>query len=184
MKTKYPLVVRAFEFVKSKIQEKFAVKRWHVLAKLINDYNLKYYIEVGVYKGKTLDYLKKHTKARLVGFDPYKTYPGSEFNQKWFNELKRRVSKRHKILFYDSITASKTIENNSIDIIFIDADHRYKAVYQDIKAWLPKVKKGGFLCGDDFCNQHYGVIKAVDELLDINKIKVVHDNVWIYRKEK
>ena len=69
---------------------------------------------------------------------------------------------------------------DNCDIIFIDADHVYKSVYRDIKLSLPKVKKGGILCGHDlesFNNvntfpkealnadtynyQHAGVIQAV-----------------------
>lgn len=53
----------------------------------------------------------------------------------------------HKGLSYDMI---KEIPDNSLDLCFIDADHRYSSVYKDIELCLPKVKKGGILCGHDF----------------------------------
>lgn len=40
-------------------------------------------------------------------------------------------------------------EDESLDMVFIDADHRYDYIIKDLKAWLPKVKKGGILCGHD-----------------------------------
>ena len=40
-------------------------------------------------------------------------------------------------------------EDNSLDVVFLDADHRYMHIKKDIEIWLPKVKKGGVLCGHD-----------------------------------
>jgi hypothetical protein len=42
-----------------------------------------------------------------------------------------------------------TLKDQSIDILFIDADHRYSAVKRDIELSIPKVKPGGILCGHD-----------------------------------
>jgi predicted SAM-dependent methyltransferase/predicted O-methyltransferase YrrM len=46
--------------------------------------------------------------------------------------------------------ASKDFEDESADIVIIDAAHDYDNVTNDIKHWLPKVKKGGILMGDDY----------------------------------
>lgn len=51
----------------------------------------------------------------------------------------------------------------NLDLIFIDADHTYEHVKQDIEDWKPKLSPGGILAGDDY--GHPGVRKAVDELL-------------------
>jgi hypothetical protein len=49
------------------------------------------------------------------------------------------------------------------DLIFIDATHSYEAAIADIRAWTPHVRKGGILCGHDYCPAWPGVKRAVQE---------------------
>jgi predicted O-methyltransferase YrrM len=39
-----------------------------------------------------------------------------------------------------------------IDFLYIDADHTYAAVLADLDAWVPHVKPGGLIAGDDYGN--------------------------------
>ncbi len=48
-----------------------------------------------------------------------------------------------------------------IDLLFIDADHSYEQVLQDITLWTPHVREGGIICGHDFTLA--GVERAVKE---------------------
>jgi hypothetical protein len=53
-----------------------------------------------------------------------------------------------------------------LDWVHLDARHDYESVKADIKAWLPKVKSGGWLTGDDYDNDKWpGVVSAVKEML-------------------
>jgi len=84
-----------------------------------------------------------------------------------------------------SIEASKLYEDNSLDFVFIDASHKYVDVKDDIKSWLPKVRKGGILAGDDII--WGGVEKAVKELLPEYQtarefFRVKHKMIWIHTK--
>lgn len=83
------------------------------------------------------------------------------------------------ILEMESLKAASAIRDASLDFVFIDADHSFKAVCADILAWSPKVKAGGFITGHDY--DWPSVKGAVDELLP--GIEVCSDYVWTHRKE-
>jgi hypothetical protein len=69
--------------------------------------------------------------------------------------------------------------DNSVDFIYIDGNHSYESVKQDIELYLPKLKKGGIIAGHDYKflnidnrgnwatidSQFPGTIKAIDEVL-------------------
>ena len=46
--------------------------------------------------------------------------------------------------------ASELFEDNSLDFVYIDANHAYDFVKEDIQLWYPKVKSGGWVMGHDY----------------------------------
>lgn len=50
----------------------------------------------------------------------------------------------------NSKTASEMFQDESLDFIFIDANHAYDYVVEDINLWFPKLKKGGVFSGHDY----------------------------------
>ena len=60
-----------------------------------------------------------------------------------------RPDLKTSILTMRSVDAAQFVIDGSCDGIFIDGDHRTGAVLDDIRAWLPKLKPGGLLCGHD-----------------------------------
>ncbi len=79
-------------------------------------------------------------------------------------------------LVCDSRIASRLVANDLVSFIFIDGDHRYEVVKDDIGLWLPKLSTGGIMCGHDFNDPR--VRGAVDELLGGGYS--VMANVWYY----
>jgi len=100
--------------------------------------------------------------------------------------------------------ASKLFLDETFDLIFIDANHRYKDTKEDINLWYPKVKKDGILCGHDceiICSKdgsmniknlfnagfidiiglHPGVILAVSERFE-KKAHIEGDRIWWIKK--
>ena len=57
-------------------------------------------------------------------------------------------------------------EDESLEFVMIDGDHSQSAVENDITSWLPKIKSGGLLAGDDY--RDAGVKAACENLLANN----------------
>lgn len=81
-----------------------------------------------------------------------------------------------------SFEASKVIIGN-FDSIFIDGDHTYECVLIDILTWLPRLNKGGIICGHDYWPNHWGVMEAVNSVFG-GKHKTIQDTrIWVYKNE-
>jgi hypothetical protein len=70
------------------------------------------------------------------------------------------------LIIADSVKASGLFSDSSLDWVHLDARHDYLSLKNDIEAWLPKVKSGGWLSGDDYDNVKWPeVVRAVRDLL-------------------
>jgi hypothetical protein len=86
------------------------------------------------------------------------------FNERLRNHLDNRCIK----LKSTSELASKSFENNSLDMVYIDGDHNYECVKKDIDIWYQKVKSGGILSGHDYHESWPGCKLAIDEFIANN----------------
>lgn len=80
--------------------------------------------------------------------------------------------------------AADEFEDDSLDFVFIDANHDYEPVKADIAAWKPKIRKGGVLAGHDYKNGWKGVDYAVKESLGSGNFEVFPGSVWMHWIEK
>lgn len=81
-----------------------------------------------------------------------------------------------KVIKSESTEAYFSFEDKSVDMVFVDGNHGYFSVKQDVLCWRPKAK--GVICGHDFTPEHIGLTWAVKELLGIYLIIV--GSIWIH----
>jgi predicted O-methyltransferase YrrM len=146
------------------------------------------FVELGAWLGKSSSYLcDKATHQNITIID---TWKGSPNELTTTHKLATQVDiydlfienmgeRKYKAIRATSKAASKKFKNESLDVVFIDLTHTYESVKEDIQLWLPKVKKGGYIAGDDYHENWKGVIQAVDELLPH---ATFIDDCWIYQK--
>jgi len=124
-----------------------------------------HFIEVGAWKGQTAALMASliQVSGKKIYFDVVDTWEGSDEevhseDQDVVNgtllESFLHYTKPFKNIIHpvklNSIEASKNYNNESIDFIFLDASHKTEDVINDIEAWIPKLKQGGILIGDDY----------------------------------
>jgi len=165
-----------------------ARKRWHVLADLIHREGLSVGAEIGVKIGRNASEVLK----RCPGFvwycvDPWDTTMQYQtWDPKRFSEFERQFDQvvrkwpnnaiKHKAYSAD---AAQVYTDGSLGLVFIDATHEYEDCMNDIKAWLPKLRKGGWMTGHDYHHPRFpGVTEAVDEAFP-EGVQVEDDTVWL-----
>ncbi|MDO9334639.1 MAG: class I SAM-dependent methyltransferase [Dehalococcoidales bacterium] len=119
-------------------------------------------VEVGSWKGRSSSAIASIVKAvggLLYCVDHFK---GSPSTPEWdpgsdvgiFSVFATNVKDMGlwpciKVMFMPSRDAAAVFADGVADVLFLDATHKYASVLEDIKLWLPKVKKGGLVCGHD-----------------------------------
>lgn len=127
------------------------------LPELFIQLGLKWGVEIGVFEGEYTEVLAKSV-LKVWGIDPWLAYDGYAYEKEQYLQDKRyqratdRLSKYRnvEIIRKTSMEAIKEFADNSLDFVYIDANHRFKYVAEDICEWEKKVKTGGIICGHDY----------------------------------
>jgi len=143
--------------------------RGSFLLHLITTYNIKLMAEVGVKFGRTTFFL-------LDNVPDLKIY-AVDINIKDFynSDVAKKYGDRLVPIQGLSYQVTDQLADDSLDLVFIDADHGYDSVKRDIIAYTPKLKTTGLLTGHDI--DYPGVNKAVKEL--IKEFDIGPNSVWV-----
>ena len=96
-------------------------------------------------------------------------------NEKKFRQEAEQWGDRIKIIKGRSMNVIDQIADESMDFIFHDSDHSYPFVKNEIEAYLPKLKPGGYSMGDDY--NWTPVKRSVREAFGLN-YGVTGKDVW------
>ena len=145
-----------------------------------------HFVEIGSYKGKSSSLMAVEiiNSNKDIRFDCVDTWLGSPERQVLaevrndmlfdiFTENTKPVVHKINAVRAASAEACSLYEDKSLDFVFIDADHSYEAVKEDLEAWFPKIKDGGTIAGHDYGNPSNGVKPAVDEFFLEKNLEIV-----------
>lgn len=96
----------------------------------------------------------------------------------WALSLAARYPRRLQVMRMDTLSAAERVPERSLDAVFCDASHQTEAVEADIKAWLPNIRRGGWLTGHDI--GHHSVRAAVERMFGGN-YETRPGNIWTVR---
>ena len=84
-----------------------------------------------------------------------------------------------------SLEAASMFPDHFFDLVYIDGNHKYEAVLEDLKIWIPKIKPGGWVTGHDFyppySSPSHPVTKAVLDYFREMPWSLFNDSSWIYK---
>jgi len=128
------------------------------LPQLFTEMDFKSGAEVGVYKG---GFSKLFCEAGLAhhAIDPWREYNGFTHPRGQarldfqYEHTQRLLSpyKNCKIIRKTSMEAVEGFKNESLDYVYLDGNHNFRFVAEDLAEWTQKVRKGGIVSGHDYC---------------------------------
>jgi hypothetical protein len=154
--------------------------------------------EIGVWRGDFSARILGVTRpTRLHLIDPWRFEGDRRYRRSWYGGAVAR-SQADMDAIYESVVqrfASEIEEGRVVphraasteaaldfadayfDWVYLDANHLYEFVSQDLDAFSEKVRRGGLLTGDDYGKRGWwknGVKRAVDEFVGSSNWEAVH----------
>ena len=150
------------------------------LAYLFHELDFKTGAEIGLAEGNySIKLCEANPQMKIYGIDAWKLYGTyADYSAKKLDFLYRKVKDQlgsfpnHEIIKEFSMEAVKKFADDSLDFVYIDANHAEPYITQDIIEWSKKVRSGGIVSGHDYFNgKGFDVIKAVNRYTKYNNIK-------------
>lgn len=134
--------------------------REEAIIDILNQNDAKVGVEIGVFKGEFSKAILSGWNGRLYMVDPWRAL-GEEY-------LDSSNHAQHTSAYSDTMESIRGYEDraimvralsnqavdmfadNSLDYVYIDGNHAYSFVREDLKLWWPKLKSGGLMAGHDF----------------------------------
>jgi predicted O-methyltransferase YrrM len=141
--------------------EKFsdAKDRFDLVDRIICDNDCKICVEIGTFQGLFSEHiLTKNKNCILYCIDPYINYgdyndaASNHVGDQMFNSVKNNLEEKfgNRVIFIRKFSDEAVdLIPDKIDFLYIDGNHKYKHVFKELELYYPKVKKGGYIMGDD-----------------------------------
>ncbi len=149
--------------------------------------------EIGVDIGHLAYHLLNNmSDLKLYCVDPWQFYKEYDdllagdqatFERRYSETLNRLSVFRERAVVLRCCSTSADLEQ--LDFVFIDANHSYESVIEDVHYWWPRLRAGGMLFGHDFSET--GVNKAITEFTEQKNISLLQTGehaCWAIRKEE
>lgn len=145
-------------------------------------------MEIGVWRGDfSANILRLARPTRLYLVDPWAVTPSQTHRKSWYsrdNVTQEKLDQLHDLVrsrFASEIEAEQVVVRRArsvevmaelpaglLDFVYVDGDHAFAGVQNDLAGAFRAVKTGGLICGDDYSLGSWwgdGVVRGVHEFL-------------------
>lgn len=151
--------------------------------------------EIGVLKGDYSHLISLQPISKLYLIDPWVSIV--DLPHRWHaapqeemdahkNRVINRFSDNDKVEIVEKYSADAVsdFENGYFNWLYLDANHSYDFVKEDLNNWWAKLKPNGFICGNAYIDNSiarnvldFGIIPAVDDFLEERFDEIKHFEV-------
>jgi predicted O-methyltransferase YrrM len=131
-------------------------------------------LEIGSYKGRsTLFALSALTKAQTwIVVDAFRT--AAAYSEHSFWDLHRHLDDPRAIILPMTLAnAYPHLDRIGMDLVFIDGDHSFLGISQDLALGISLCKDGALLLCHDYCDLFPGVVASLDNLVRLKILEPV-----------
>lgn len=129
--------------------------------------------ELGVFEGEFANILIQSNKFDHFYLVDRFAGRASNFGKKYRDAsvLELKVKERFKhltnvsVIKNDSLSFLQSLDDNSLDFIYIDTRHSYKQTIRELNQSHRVIRNNGLICGHDYCEAFSGVIQSVQEFI-------------------
>jgi hypothetical protein len=159
------------------------------------------FVEVGSWYGRSAAYMAVEiaNSGKRIDFYCVDTWKGSVDSPWMAEQLESKggsalpyfrdnmhrggVSEIIKVVEQPSLVAAGLFPPSSIDFVMIDGAHDYASVRDDVRSWLPRLKPGSLMAGDDA--NWPGVLIGVHETIPMSELAIVNSGSnWFCRNRR
>ncbi len=145
-------------------------------------------VELGTWMGRSTSWVAEwiHShEGKLYCVDLWQAWERGNDRTPWqdfeWYMWKTNLLDSINVLKKDTVAAAEEFDDESVALVMFDADHSREQLTKELKAWIPKVKPGGILCGHDYNNpSHPDVTQVVNQFF--GKPDRVKDWFWVVEK--
>ena len=129
--------------------------------------------EIGLDRGYNATYLLENTELeKLYCFEMWRTKGSVLYKEGTLRRMTETFGDRFVLVEGRSFSKATKFKDGFFDYVYIDGDHRYRGIRRDLAAFWPKVTKGGFFGGHDYCvSKNCGVIRAVNDMAEKHDLR-------------
>lgn len=129
------------------------------LCKLFRELDFKLGVELGVEQGLHARLLcTENPQAHIIGIDAWQAYNGyrdhvsqEKMDRLYFKAVERLAPFKNIELRREySMDAVEYFEDGELDFVYIDGNHEFLYIAQDVAKWSKKVRSGGIVSGHDY----------------------------------
>lgn len=138
-------------------------------------------IEIGPHRGRSTRALADATSGHVYAIDNWNGAAGdTHVRRACLYNLRDLIGTKVTLIEQDSaLGVPEALAGVRADMLWIDGDHRYESVKADIQLYAPLVRRGGLICGHDYCVWHPEVVRAVDEAFGRRVRSIdIHRSIW------